>query len=623
MTPSEIRLTTTVHIPTPVGIKALDPASVVLAWHDFKQTFDLGKFAYLRRDTKNRKRVNHVFDPNSRTASRDGFIERTISVLSAFSEESNWRPATQLATCRYLNLLLDWCDANKVIVDLDCPQSIYLAAKRFFKTLNAKVKSGKAHNNTASKCQKNIRRFFAAYFDDLDWGEGLPILQESSSSTNSTELPSEASQGLALAICEVLFESLSEFLLQEAHFPIRVEGPFGPDGAKDSIIFMANGETNRKNNRFWNALTGQPVSRNEVEAAYASDSWSAQNVKRMLRYLEKSVQDAKHPESLVRRQLGFLAAYCFAYVLMSQSGFNVQTHIDLNNPDNIEDFLDRFSTSTQGKRAIKWRANGRIVELDIPVAMVPQFRRYFQLRAYLDKANTVPSLLLGKNRSSTAICLSAAFVTQLRNWLKSLGVSFPGITSRQLRSAKHDHSIRTNAPETTAKQMGHSVETTRRKYSAGSEVTQVAEVGKFVSSMEDVLLRRHPSSPVTPSAVGACRSLHNPIPIAADVPVKPDCTTGEGCLFCKRLCIHPDETDLKKILSCRRCLRLTADAKQIEPDDPVFVAVMDRLDTFVELLRQEIPAELFDQVVREVDEFGYLDEFWQAKLDQLMDLSIL
>jgi len=114
-----------------------------------------------------------------------------------------------------------------------------------------------------------------------------------------------------------------------------------------------------------------------------------------------------------------------------------------------------------------------------------------------------------------------------------------------------------------------------------------------------------------------------PEPIAASLKVQPDCRTVEGCLFCDQYRVHADASDIRKLLSCRHCVRLLSSrAGAIDEYEGSFGVVLRRVDFLLDELRMREPA-LVAQIELDVDIEGNLDVFWSSKLDQLYELGVV
>jgi hypothetical protein len=168
--------------------------------------------------------------------------------------------------------------------------------------------------------------------------------------------------------------------------------------------------------------------------------------------------------------------------------------------------------------------------------------------------------------------------------------------------------------------MGHSLQTALNAYSNGSEANHALEMGRYLVSLEETVVRNSRGSEDSlENGVGQCTDYLNPIPIATNTPIVPKCDSSEGCLFCGKYRLHADEIDVRKILSCRYSLKAAFGANEGED---VVVKILQRIEELLEQLR-EINAELVERITREVDDDEALDPFWEAKLEQLAVLGLI
>jgi hypothetical protein len=101
---------------------------------------------------------------------------------------------------------------------------------------------------------------------------------------------------------------------------------------------------------------------------------------------------------------------------------------------------------------------------------------------------------------------------------------------------------------------------------------------------------------------------------------KPNCIDPEGCLFCDNYRIHVDETDIRKLLSCRYCIEKTAHLiGSLEEQHATLQPILARIDSIVAKLKQ-YNEPLVTKILSEVEE-GELDVYWARKLEMFMELD--
>jgi hypothetical protein len=288
--------------------------------------------------------------------------------------------------------------------------------------------------------------------------------------------------------------------------------------------------------------------------------------------------------------------------------------------------LQDASVARQKFREVKYRAGGKEVTFTVSLGFMPKLKAYLALREYLVQDEDCDALFIVVGRSAQRrqpVGLSPHFLLQLYRRLDTFGIVLPCISARQWRAAKQDWAVSNHGPVIAARLMGHSLETALRSYSNGTDAAHKAEMGAFLASVEKTVLEpgNDPEGSIG-SAVGICIGFHKPAPIAASVTVQPDCRSTEGCLFCDQYRVHADAADIRKLLSCRHCVRLVGGrADSIEQYDRWFGAVLRRVDFLLDELRKR-DTRLVEQIEQDVDIEGNLDAFWSARLDQLYELGV-
>lgn len=609
----------TVEIAMPVRGELLlaVPSAAVLRWSGCLTAPDLGKIAYLRRDTSNNQRVNHVFDPTSLTHERDNFIRRSIRILSDLAE----KPNTLAARLRDVLSFLTWTDASGIEIFLDNPHSVETAAKAYFLFRNQLVTSGKANRNAVANSQYCVITYFRQYFDDESWGNELPAISGSKNDINRTEVPTEAAQSLLMASCRATFLAICDLVLGHKPLPYRFEAPFGPHGEVVSLFLLPNGESSLNCNRLWDAATGQPVSVDKLQELFTgSPIYTRTNVCRVKRSAMQQIEESNKPRSHIRLEFALTGISSFAYMLLGHCTLNLEQFCKLEISTEDEAGLSAGKVTRQGFREIKGRAAGRDVYFEIPLSFIPLLKRYLELRRYVVEDLPIAQLLIGRSRERVLQPIPTAFVTQAHGRLVSLGAKVKRLQATQLRAFIHDRLIRTETPDITSKVMNHSLDTTMRAYSNGSTESAREEMGSFL----DVLETRARSKKDIETGVGDCTDHQNPKAILVNSTIVPDCTSIEGCLFCDKYKVHADENDARKLLSCKRCLVLSSQASSDPMGfDRVFEVYINRINWLLEELKTRLGDTAFLDIEQDVNEYGNLSAFWEAKLVQLQELGLI
>jgi hypothetical protein len=327
--------------------------------------------------------------------------------------------------------------------------------------------------------------------------------------------------------------------------------------------------------------------------------------------------------AFVRLSHAISAAYAFAVLFLAETGINLSQLLDMEWSDELVKSVQSPSVVRQKFREVKYRAGGAEIAFKVSVAFMPKLKTYLALREYLVNDSAVDKLLVGADVAGEPANLSAQFLRTFYVRCASLGIVLPRISARQWRAAKQDWAISNHGPVVAAKIMGHSIETALRSYSNGTDAAQKTEMGAFLASVESTVLEAGVELPGSlNSSVGACAKFQSPEAISASVALKPDCRSSEGCLFCGQYRVHADATDIRKLFSCRYCVRLTSGlVESPEQYDSSFGPVLRRLDFLLDELRKRDNA-LVETIESDVDVMGKLDPFWASKLEQLFELGL-
>jgi hypothetical protein len=609
----------TVEIAMPVRGELLlsIPSAAVLRWSGCRMAPDLGKIAYLRRETSNNFRGNHVFDPTSLTHERDNFIRRSIRILSDLAE----KPSTLAKRLADVLHFLAWTDARGIEIFLDNPRSVEVEAKAYFLFRNQLITSGKANRNSVANSQYCIITYFRQYFDDENWGKELPATSGSKNDVNRTEAPTEAAQSLLMASCRATFLAICDLVLNHKPFPYRFEAPFGQNGEVVSLLLLPNGESSLNCNRLWDAATGQPVSVDKLNEFFAGHfKFGRTSVCGAKRRAKLLIEEGKKPRSDVRLEFALTGISSFAYMLLGHCTLNLEQFCQLEVSAEDEANLSAGVVTRQGFREIKGRAAGRDVYFEIPLSFIPLLKRYLELRRYVVQDLPIAQLLIGRSREGVLQPIPRTFVVNAHGRLVTLGAKVKRLQAAELRAFIHDRLIRTETPDITSKVMNHSLDTTMRAYANGSTESAREEMGSFL----DVLETRARSKKNIETGVGDCTDHQNPKAILLNSTIVPDCTSIEGCLFCDKYKVHADENDTRKLLSCKRCLILSSQASSDPMGfDRVFEVYMTRINWLLDELKTRLGDTAFLDIEQDVNEYGNLSSFWEAKLVQLQELGLV
>lgn len=622
------RKTQRYDLPLAEGMELLHPELVVL--NVGTKTIDIGQLCYRQRliptvDTRSSGRLV-VLESLCRV--RVEHVRKLISHISSVVQYSSHKPLTLHSRFTRLIAFFNWAEVN------GWPNIIFsaVAAGPAFRAYAAFIRDRVARNdlslNAGATQQLRVAEALGELFDIEDFGRGLNLLKKDAQTAEVTVPPCEVAQGRVLGLCEALYTGLSSLVLNKESYPYALAMPKYLDYPNDSLwVFPATSWfktpamlAKSDVNAGYHYAEGRLATSDEVQAEYpvgkTQHRW--QDVLRDARqHIVDGNADFNHGS---RWRLASQALNVYLVLFLAATGMNWAQAINLSWSDqNYE-----VEATRQGFRTIKWRAGGKRVSFELPVASLPAFRRFLELRRFLLQERQCEHLFF---KSVTVAHAPRPYVTNLHGvyvMLRRLDPTLSKIMPREWRAAKSDWLVRNTDPSTAALVLQNTEKTVLRSYAEGSETVHHEELGNFLSQVASAVIARGAIvEGGTLRAVGVCASFGAPKPVVAKtIPIVPDCRGAEGCLFCDKLRVHADERDTRKLLSCRYCINLTAPTSgSFEGFQEVLQPVLDQIDKMLSEIADRDP-EMVGRVTREVDEDGELDPYWASKAEMMMSLGI-
>ena len=618
-----------VRMPLVEDTMLLHPERAVLKWEGLEGRSDIGQICYLRRDTSSRKRKRSTFDHTSFSSERAKVARLLVTQVSGRITLGAMRPKTVYAALRVVLDFVNWADRQRLHQVLCDEKATAEAVHRYFCEKRELVSLGDLNRNSVARYQRNLLSMLREFFRNDDFCADARVLRHQQDASVPTAVPDAEAQAALLAWADALFSSISTLVLDFKPYPVRVTTARGENLC---LVPHPHGRSEGGDSRSllgWNLETGEPRTREELTTRMARAGAknprhrSCAIARLTAQHLTAANEDARSP---IRRSHASTAASCFAALFLAETGVNLAQLLAMKWSPGLAASLQDASVARQKFREVKYRAGGREVTFTVSLGFMPKLKAYLALREYLVQDADCDALFVvigNYAQLRRPIGLPTQFLDQLYSKLNKLGIVLPRITARQWRAAKQDRAVSNHGPIVAARLMGHSLITALRSYSNGTDAAHKAEMGAFLASVEKTVLTpgNDPAGSIR-SAVGVCIEFHKPSPIAASVIVTPDCRSTEGCLFCDQYRVHADAADIRKLLSCRHCVRIVSRrADSIEQYDRSFGAVLRRVDFLLDELRKR-DAALVDQIERDVDIEGNMDAFWSAKLDQLYELGV-
>lgn len=632
----EARSTFEIDVPQPEGFEILHPEHCILRFAH-GPSIDIGSLCYLERAAEGRSTLRRTEGRKvafaSKSPKRVEQVRRLIANLSAGLRETGARPETLRDRYSRFVAFMGWADRSGWGSVLDDKDSARAAFKSYVAYLWDRVGRNEISINSAERQQRPTLVVLENLLEVEDLGRGLNLLRVDPSAKESTSPPDDAAKGRVLALCAALFDGLHALALEGAAYPYALAVPEYLAFPENTVwLFPTNSwfktpsmvqERAQVGTPGWgyNYQAGRVASLDDLRAlkGVASDNEARRRevIRRATEQIRIANEDRRHP---FRCAAASQMMNMFIILFLSQTGMNWAQVTELGWSDDHQ-----VESSNQGFRTIKWRAGGKTASFELPIAFMPAFRKYLDIRKFLLAGKAFGLLFFRAGRHGMlkpSRVGSAGMQTSFR-MLQRLDPCLPSISTREWRAAKSDWLVRNTDISTAALVLQNSERTVRQSYAQGSETTAMQEVGDFLDKVSATVLERGTGlKDSVERAVGKCTTFGEPAPTSSSAAIKPDCGGPEGCLFCDKFKVHADEIDTRKLASCRQCIRVVSPTVgDLDRQARLFTPVIARLDALLGEISTRDPG-MVERVVREVDEDGELDAFWARKLEMLMELGL-
>ncbi|MBB5497631.1 hypothetical protein [Paraburkholderia sp. MM5384-R2] len=635
------RPTKVYDLPIPANVPLLHPEQVVLQYYR-GHSIDFGALCYLRRQNhaKRSPGQGRQVDLLSLNAERVAHVRSLIEFVSELVTNGRYGRKTVDGIHRNFVRFMDWCDTSGHSDALKDESSARDAFRCYVAHLRRIVAQHQLNNNTAAIRQSNCRDTLELFLNIESLSSGVNVLTKSSNFETPTQVPSDDAQGRVISWCQSLFYGLSELVIDRKPYPFSMTVPEYMNWPNDRLWIFPSSQwceppgslhTASKVAHYFIADdydTGTINTPKALGSEYSAKSSRARALMRKQIAKAHKLVDAanKNFRSRDRLDRAILASKIFAILFVANTGMSLGQAFSLPWGPDLDDAIANAVIERQGFRTIKYRAGDKTVWFEIGAQFMPDFRRYLQLRRYILDNEQFGSLFFSFGRSNLTVPVIAvpSIIVHTLKILNRFDSTLPKIMPREWRAAKQDHLIREYDPYVAARSMQHSLTTALRKYTNGSESSHQTEMGEFFSKVEKVVVAKGQEiKNGEVRSIGICAAPSHPAPISAHSPVQPDCKGPEGCLFCDQYRVHADETDTRKLLSCRYCVRQISHlANTREQFDKLFGLILNR----IEFILSEIGRRdriMVTRIEREVDVDGELDPYWAIKLETLMELDLV
>jgi len=599
-------------------------------------TVDIGALCYLEREipssfsdkTKRRaKGKGRKVNLNSLNEDRKYAVAKLSRHISDELSYSGQRPETVRDMLNRFMPFMDWADNNNYENILTDVRQARLAIYDYVKSLRERVNSNSISVNSAARQQFTILKLLEGFYDEDNLSHGINLLRTNAAAKIQTTPPDEKIQSKILSLCESLFSNISNFILDFRKYPYSLEVPEFINFSGNRIwifpttMWFKSPHILNHRARGYNYETGRIATLQEIQSIPKFSKIPDVNHTIAIKGAKYRIERANNNlHDIHRLHQGMNALNFFIILFLAETGMNWAQLVNLTWSNDYG-----TSVSRQGFRLIKWRAKNRDVFFELPSSFLPKFKQFLLLRKYLLQGFECEWLFFqrGCKRTSEPSQIKGS-LSYTYNILKKIYPDLRVVRAREWRAAKSDWLIRNTDPSTTALILQNSEKTVIESYAAGSETSQIEEVSSFLDEISKIVLSN--STRIkggTNQSLGTCSDYGLPLQTIVQANIVSNCKNPEGCLFCDKFKVHADETDTRKLISCRYCIQKTAYlAVNNQHYEDCILPVLTRINKILDEIAVR-DFNLVKSITTEVEEYGELDSYWSRKLEMLIDLGLI
>lgn len=635
------RPTITLELPLPKNTRIPSPQHVMLNVDGYH--YDIGSLCYSGRSDKRRKhRKAREVALNTLIPQRPKQIKDIIRYLSQLLSDGGSSVATVRGRIAVLKIFLDWADSLGMYDCLSGGNPTFDVHQQWVDHNTELCRKGKISSLTHNQRLRNICEILESIDDQNDLRRSMRLIKRASIQ-NGTEPLGEAEFARVVALNHALFDGLCDLVLGQRPFPFKLQLPNTLGWAENHLWVFPSKQwrmtpqqaSEKKNdwkplNRAYDYTNGRVFSANYIEHLYCQTDKNYSEADR--KYKAKAAVDMameniesanSDPRNTHRLMLASIAQNAFLFLFHSYTGANESVVIQIETDGQLN-----VSSLNQQYRSIKFRAHGKVTTVVIPTAFMPSLRRYMELRLYLLNSKKFPFLFFSqgpfKEKSTTKLRAHTLY-GHYKNLLRVIDPTISRIGSRKLRSSVSDWFQRNYDQTITANFLQNSERTTAKHYDSGSPTDHRVDLSAFLSAVSESAKRQRIISPKMAVNIplleegGCCKEFGRPQPTSENAPVKPNCSDGQGCLFCKHRVLIACEEDARRVASAAFVME---QAILGPAHETAFRPLIIKCDSDLEKIANFRNCRaMVDRVRKDVFQHGNLTPYFADKYQLLLELG--
>jgi hypothetical protein len=569
---------------------------------------------------------------NNLVPARFPAIKKILSSAATSYLTGTQRPYTLKGIIESSLRMMRWADRHGLADPFVSKENYLDALKSHINHLQGHLTQGKLTEHTVATSTINCMTVGQWAFDveqEFFLASIKRVKRKTKNLDSATEPPPYHVLKESYSLNKRLFEELSSFLLAHREFPHQISLPkerlwvlpTKSWGATEEILATLPSWGKSK---VWNYRTGKIYS--ALEAMAFSD-------------VDPSKSKYRCQEKIYKEQRGLDLANknfsCWQRIILAQWAHDSFVSLFAANTSANESAIRYFPwdyslelrncihKKSPKLRTIKYRAHGKEVAFEIRANALGLFEKFLRLREYILQGREHKYLFISLNRENELSSLPAGALGRHYKRIRAqLYPNFKGVGYREWRANGGTTVFDAAGVNSAAKILQTSSRSIIRSYSKGTienwEKDLTAYFNAFAAEFKNYKAQKIP--------IGHCYGEGAPTALDEVEPMRPNCTHFEGCLNCSQYSLHADEEDIRKLLSMQYViLESEPAAKSKEHFDHVFKNILRKIEWIlgeISLLSAETK-NLVDQIQTDIFENEELTEYWQLKLDMLVEMGVI
>lgn len=601
-----------------------------------RSPLDFGAFAFSRRAGNMSTKV----DANgARGVDLTSLVEHRRDALRALYDYlycSNQSEATVKKIYERYKFLFEWLDDNDhrdAFSNKDCAR---LAYRKYSEWLYENLLSQKVFAvNTANERQSYFRKILKIHFE-TDYEHIVRGISKIRHQVSHHRVPAQSEVANFINVMLAVATTFGKVVAEEIEFPFLFK-----TSLYETYIFPFNGGMadtpySTITKPYLNYQTGEICTLNEL---------MDKNLKRRLKKSKSLIRKAhitidqcnSDLRCEQRMRMATMALNAYAVLIQLITGATTSELIQFQYIEALEverGLLKKELTS------IKFRAGGKLTRYPIGGVIGRKILgEYIKLRDWVLNGVECKYLFFRMHRDGSYTGgfgkQHHAFVSQSHHRLRKLFFSKDSSAIGCSLARKYKSLILRELKTPTsviASVLNHQVSTNESHYTETTSDRSKEEFAKYWKSIRaaaDMVVNKKRDEIVdhfSSSVVGHCKAFNHPRPIVEEAPIKPDCATQYGCLFCENYLCHSDEEDTHKLFSFRYVLgELSAHSHNTCHVENMFSELKMRVDAIIEKISSlsESHAQLTINMKRKVFELGELTDFWEHRMARYESMGVV